>query len=73
MQLQLVSGTDTVSVRARVEGQGFHGQFTSGEDSGPVDLQRTGEPHAPSSMEASRYLTPPQFQEDVDFFARELP
>ncbi len=73
LQLQLVSGADTVSMRARVEGQEFHGQFTSGEDSGSVDLQRTGEPHAPSSMEGSLHLTPQQWQEDVDFFARELP
>jgi len=72
LQLQLVSGTDSVAVRARVEGQGLRGEFTSGEDSGPVDLQRTGEPHAPSSMEGSLQLTSQQWQEDVDFFAREL-
>ncbi len=73
LQLQLLSGTDSVSVRARFEDQEFHGQFTSGEDSGSVDLQRTGEPHAPGSTEGSLHLTPSQWEEDIDFFARELP
>lgn len=58
---------------SRVEGEEFHGQFTSEEDSGPVDLNRTGEPHQPSSMEHSLHLTPQQWQEDVDVLARELP
>ena len=73
LRLQLFGGTDSVSLQARFEGEEFHGQFTSGDDSGPVDLRRTGEPRAPGSMEASLHLTPQQWDEDIAFFARELP
>ena len=40
---------------------------------GPVDLRRTGEPRAPGSMEGSLHLTPQQWDDDIAFFARELP
>jgi hypothetical protein len=73
LRLQLFGGTDSVSLQARSEGQEFHGQFTAGDDSGPVDLRRTGEPRAPGSMEGSLHLTPQQWDDDIAFFARELP
>ena len=73
LRLQLFGGTDSVSLQARFEGQEFHGQFTSGDDSGPVDLRRTGEPRAPGSMGGSLHLTPQQWDEDIAFFAREIP
>jgi hypothetical protein len=51
----------------------LHGQFTSGDDSGPVDLRRTGDARTPGSTEGSLHLNPQQWDEDIDFFARELP
>jgi hypothetical protein len=73
LHLQLFGGTDSVSLQARFEAQEFHGQFTSGDDSGPVDLRRTGEARAPGSTEGSLLLSPQRWDEDIDFFARELP
>jgi hypothetical protein len=73
IQLQLANGADSVSVQAHLEGQTLRGQFTSGEDSGPLDLHREGEAQAAHSIEGSLHLTLQQWAEDVDFFARELP
>lgn len=73
LELQLEAGADSVSVRAKLERVGLHGQFMSGEDSGPLALRRTGEAHVGHSMEALLHLTPQQWAQDVDFFARELP
>jgi len=73
LHLQLSGGTDSVSLQVRIEREALHGQFTSGDDSGPVHLRRTGEPRATVSLEASLHLSPKQWEEDIDFFALELP
>ena len=72
LRLQLAAGDDSVSVRVQVAGQLLHGQFTSGDDSGPLDLRRMGEAHAPSSKEGLLHLSQEQWAKDIDFFAREL-
>jgi len=73
LQLQLVAGTETVSVNAQFKEQTLQGQFTSGNDSGPVEMRRTGDVISPGSAEPSLDLTKEQWNEDIDFFARELP
>jgi hypothetical protein len=72
LQLQLDAGTDSVSVRVKLEQQVFHGQFTSGDDSGPLNLRRTGEAKASDSTNGSLQLSQQQWAADIDFFAREL-
>jgi hypothetical protein len=73
LQLQLVSGADSISMKAQFEEQGLHGQFTAGDDSGPVDLRRTGEARQPASTQGWLHVSPQHWDEDIDFFARELP
>lgn len=73
LQLQLETGTDSFSVQAQIEGDSLHGKFTSGEDSGPVDLRRVGDAHTSGSMDGSLHLTQQQWIEDINFFALELP
>jgi hypothetical protein len=73
LQLQLEGGTDSISVQAQVEGESLHGQFTSGQDSGPVELKRVGDAHASGSMDGSLHLTQQEWIEDIDFFAQEIP
>jgi hypothetical protein len=73
LQLQLDAGTDSVSVRVKLERQVFRGQFTSGDDSGPLHLRRSGDAKASDFSKGSLQLSQGQWVEDIDFFAREVP
>src|SRR5207253_4671534 len=69
LQLQLLAdGANAVSLRAQFKEQALHGQFTSGDDSGPIELQRTGDARASASKQTSLNLSPQQWTEDIDFF-----
>jgi hypothetical protein len=74
LQLQLSDGGATaVSLRGQLKGQVLRGYFTAGDDTGLVELLRTGEAHARGSADGSLHLNQQQWSEDIDFFARELP
>jgi hypothetical protein len=73
LQLQMFAGADSISLQAQLKEQALQGQFASGDDSGPIELQRTGDARAPDSKQTSLNLSPQQWVEDIDFFAREIP
>jgi hypothetical protein len=73
LKLQLVAGTDFLSLILKRYQQDLSGQFASSGDDGPVNRHRTAEGKTAISTNASLQLTLQQWMEDVDFFARELP
>lgn len=74
LRLQLAqSGVTGVVVEAKTVGNGLQGTFTSGDDAGSVELQRTGEALPLTANEGSLSLTPQQWRDDLAFLTRELP
>jgi Peptidase family S41 len=66
-------GVAGVAVEAKTIGNGPQGTFTSGDETGPLELQRTGEAVPLTAREGSLPLTPQQWRDDLAFFTRELP
>lgn len=66
-------GTPGVTVEAKTVENGLQGTFTSGDDGGPIALQRSGEVRPVSAGEGSLSLTPQKWREDLNFLARDLP
>ena len=71
LHLTLAAGADTITVDANLNAGSLQGKFASGDDSGPIELRRTGEAKAPSPGETTN-LTKPQWHDDLAFLAREL-
>src|SRR5579884_1561878 len=72
LHLTLAAGADTVTLDANYNAESLRGKFASGDDSGPIELRRTGEAKAPDAGETVT-LTKQQWHEDLAFLARELP
>jgi hypothetical protein len=72
LHLDLQSGADSITVEAVFDATTLRGTFTAADDGGPVELRRTGDARNPA---VARGLnpSPPQWREDLDFLARELP
>jgi hypothetical protein len=66
-------GVTGVVVEVKTVGNGLQGTFTSGDDAGPVELQRTGEALPLAASEGSLSFTPQQWRDDLAFLTRELP
>ena len=72
LQLKLEAGTDTVTLTAAFDAGVLRGKFASGDDSGPVELNRLGDAKAGGGGDGVS-LTKEQWHEDLAFLARELP
>jgi len=66
-------GVTSVVVEVKSVGNTLQGTFTSGDDAGPVELQRTGDALPLTASEGSLSLTPQQWRDDLAFLTRELP
>jgi hypothetical protein len=71
--LQFDAGGDVGTIEAQIDGPTLQGSFHLGNDSGPVNLRRVGDPKPPKAKEPTLNLTPEQWREDLKFFATELP
>ena len=71
LHLTLAADADTVTLDANLNAGSLQGKFASGDDSGPIDLRRTGEARAAPAAETVS-LTRKQWHEDLAFLAREL-
>lgn len=72
LHLELATGTDTVTVDAVFETGVLRGKFAAGDDSGPLELRRIGDPKTAVTAEGIN-LTKEQWHQDLAFLARELP
>jgi len=70
--LNLESGADTVTVEAAFDAGVLRGKFTGADDTGPVELHRTGDAKSAVSAEGPS-LSKEQWHQDLEFLARELP
>jgi hypothetical protein len=70
--LSLESGADTVTVEAAFDAGVLRGKFAGADDTGPVELHRTGDAKSPVSAEGLS-LSKEQWHQDLEFLARELP
>jgi hypothetical protein len=66
-------GVSGVALEAKTVENALQGTFTSGDDSGSVELQRTGDALPITASEGSLSLTPQQWRDDLAFLTRELP
>jgi hypothetical protein len=73
LKLQFALDQNEITVEARVAGSSLTGSFISGDDKGPVQLQRIGEPRPITANAGNLSLTPRQWEEDLAYFTRELP
>ncbi len=73
--LLLVFGADQDrgTMEAEIDGTRLRGHFTFGDDSGPVELTRTGETRSLGYDKPTLKLTAEQWREDLRYFATELP
>ncbi|HEX8927076.1 MAG TPA: hypothetical protein VF786_14855, partial [Terriglobales bacterium] len=71
LRLTLAADADTVTLVANLNAGSLQGKFASGDDSGPIDLRRTGQAKAAPAAETVS-LTKKQWHEDLAFLAREL-
>jgi C-terminal processing protease CtpA/Prc len=71
LHLNLESGASSITVEADIDAASVHGRFTAADDSGPVELRRTGDqsPARPEGLSLSKE----QWRQDLEFLARELP
>jgi hypothetical protein len=72
LSLTFEAGTDKVTVEVAVDAGLLRGKFATGDDSGPLELRRVGDPQQPSSEEGPT-LTKAQWHDDLKFLATELP
>ena len=72
LRLTLAAGSDSVTIEATVEAGAVRGSFVSGDDKGPLELQRIGDAKTAGNAETVN-LTKAQWHEDLAFLARELP
>src|ERR1022692_691335 len=70
--LNLESGADTVTVEAAFDAGVLRGKFAAADDTGPVELHRTGDAKSAVSAEGLS-LSKEQWHQDLEFQARELP
>jgi len=73
LRLQLDLNGDNITVEAKAIGDGLQGTFASGDDKGPVELQRKGEALPVTTSEDKLSLAPRQWKEGLDYLAKELP
>ena len=74
LRLQFAQGGATqITVETKIAGSELRGTFMSGDDKGPLQLQRTGEAQPRAANEVTLSLTAQQWKEDLSYFARELP
>jgi hypothetical protein len=73
LKLKFAIDQNEITIEARVDGSSLTGTFISGDDKGPVQLQRIGEPRPISVNAGNLSLTPQQWVEDLSYFTRELP
>lgn len=72
LHLDLVTGTDVVTINGTFNAGTLQGTFVSGDDNGPIELRRLGDPKT-QVAQAGTDLTKEQWHEDLAFLARELP
>jgi hypothetical protein len=72
LRLTLAAGSEIVTIEAAFDNGAVRGNFVSGDDKGPLELHRTGDPKTSSSAETLN-LSKAQWHEDLAFLARELP
>jgi hypothetical protein len=74
LHLTLESGPDAVTVEAAFDAAVLRGSFATPDDSGPVELHRTGDAKGQASAGGEgRSLLKDQWHDDLMFLARELP
>lgn len=73
LKLQVTLNGDSIANDAIADGDRLEGTFKSKDDNGPVELHRTGEARPLAADEGVLSLTPRQWRDDLDFFARQLP
>src|ERR1035438_5273972 len=75
LHLDLESGADSVTVEAAFDAAVLRGSFATADDSGPVELHRTGDAKGPVAAGGAEGLSLPkdQWHDDLMFLARELP
>lgn len=73
LRLQLGAGGDHVAVEAQLDAEVLHGTFVAGDDTGPFEVRRTGEPRSAGSSVPTLELSKAQWHEDLKFYAAELP
>jgi Peptidase family S41 len=72
LKIAFVAGNDTVTIEASLDGILLHGKFAAGDDAGPLELRRVGDPKEPVISEGVK-LTKAQWHEDLQFLVTELP
>lgn len=72
LRIELANGSDKIAVEAKVVGDNAEGTFVSGDDHGPIELHRSGEASKSASAGDNLSLTPQQWKEDLNFFAKEM-
>ena len=72
LHLNMESGVDTVTVEATFDAEVLRGKFTSGADTGPLELRRTAGPKN-AVVGAGLSLSKEQWRQDLTFLAAELP
>jgi hypothetical protein len=72
LRLHLEVGNDSADVEMQVTTDALRGRFTSGTDSGPVELHRAAETRK-APVVAISGLTAAQWREDIQFLGQELP
>jgi hypothetical protein len=75
LHLNVESGADSVTVEAAFDGAVLRGSFATADDSGPVELHRTGDAKGQVAAGGAEGLSLPkdQWHDDLMFLARELP
>jgi hypothetical protein len=71
--LAFAAGEDKGTLEADLGVEKLGGQFTFGDDSGPVELVRAGGAKQPGFDKPTLALTRAQWREDLKYFATELP
>jgi hypothetical protein len=75
LHLTLESGADSVTVEATFNAAALHGSFATADDSGPVELHRTGDAKGQVAAGGDERLSllKDRWHDDLIFLARELP
>jgi len=73
LRLQLGAGGDRVSVELQVDAGVLHGTFVARDDTGLIEVRRTGEWRPPGSSTPTLDLSKEQWHEDLKFYLGELP
>lgn len=75
LHLRLGAGVagDRVDIEALLDAGALRGTFVAGDDTGPIELRRTGEARLPGSLAPTLAISEQQWREDLKFYATELP